>query len=440
MANIKPFKGYRYNTEKVGDMSTVIAPTKYNMGDEERSSYYDRNEYNAVRIFDGKEYDDDSENSNKHTRAADYLETWISNDVLMRDGEETIYLYEETVTLHGNTFQNMTIVALLELEELGEGDIKTCEEIREMSKQDRYELLSATNADISMISCLYIERDKRLFHLMNKLSRNKPDMEFDSDDLGMHQRLWRITDKNCIDKITNGFKGLPLYITDGQTRYTTCVQYRNYMREKNPEHTGREMYNYTMVSLFNSSSDGVALIPEHRKIKLPRGFSEQFFIAAVQEHFKIEKIIVDAHDELITTIMKKQIQTKRMETKFGVYGGGKYFYRLTLTDRDFIKKELLPEMSETYCNLDSVVLKKLLINDILNIDDKDYDSLVSTTISATECFNAINERTCDLVVIMNPVKVEQIEKVTAAGEKLPFKTVSIFPKPSVGVVINVKED
>jgi hypothetical protein len=41
---------------------------------------------------------------------------------------------------------------------------------------------------------------------------------------------------------------------------------------------------------------------------------------------------------------------------------------------------------------------------------------------------------------MNPVKVEQIEKVTAAGEKLPFKTVSIFPKPSVGVVLNVKED
>lgn len=438
MANIKPFRGYRYNGDKTGDISTVIAPTQYNISDEEKAKLYEMNEYNAVRIFDGIEYDTDTKEDNKYTRAADYLKDWIANGVLVRDPEEAIYLYEETVELHGNSYQNMTFVALLELEELGSENIRTCEEIREMSKRDRYELLSKTNADMSMITCLYIERDKRLLNLMNALSQKDPDMEFDTYD-GMHQRLWKITDKKIIDEIVDGFRELPLYITDGQTRYETCIQYRNYMRANNPMHTGKEAYNYTLVSLVNSNSDGVEIMPVHRKVKLPRGFSEEFFVAAVQDHFKIEKIIVDSQDDSITETMKKQIQTKRAETKFGVYHDGNYFYRLTLIDNDYIKKELLPEMSKAYCGLDSVVLRKLIINDIFGIRD-DYEDLVSTSISSNECYRDVREGKADIMIILNPVRVEQIESVTAAGEKMPYRSISIYPKPSVGVLIYLKED
>ncbi len=438
MAKIKPFKGYRYNSEKVGDIGNVVAPTQYNISDDEKSKLYELNEYNSVRIFDGKETENDTEASNKYTRAAAYLEDWIKKDVLKRDSKPALYLYEQMLEFNGIKYLNMTYVALLELEELGTGNVMSCEEIRELSRKDRYDLLSATNADMSLISCLYVERDKTLLHLMNSLSENEPDMVFDTFD-GMSQRLWKITDEAVIEKIVDEFKGLPLYITDGQTRYETCVEYRNHMREKNPDHTGKEAYNYTMVSLINSNSDGVDVAPVHRKIKLPRGFSEQYFIAAVQDHFKIEKIIVDAQDESIALTMKKQIQTKRIETKFAVYHGGNYFYRLTLKDTDYIKNELLPEMSSSYCGLDTVVLRKLIINDIFNIDD-DYEDLVSTSISSTECCDSVNEGTADVAIVMNSVKVEQIEKVTGAGEKLPFRSISIFPKPQVGVVINIKKD
>lgn len=438
MANIKPFRGYRYNSEKVGEIANVLAPTQYNISDDEKSKLYELNEYNSVRIFDGKETENDSESSNKYTRASAYLNDWIEKDILLRDSKPAIYLYEQTLEFNGIKYQNMTYVALLELEELGTGNVRSCEEIREMSRQDRYDLLAATNADMSLISCLYVEHDKQLLNLMNSLSENEPDMVFDTVE-GARQRLWRITDEDIIERIVSGFKDLPLYITDGQTRYETCVEYRNHMRDKNPNHTGKEAYNYTMVSLINTNSDGVDVAPVHRKIKLPKGFSEQFFIAAVQDHFKIEKIIVDSQDESIAQTMKKQIHTKRLETKLGVYQGGNYFYRLTLKDTDYIKNELLPDMSPSYCGLDTVVLRKLIINDIFNIED-DYEDLVSTSISSTECCDAVNEGTADVAIVMNPVKVEQIEKVTAAGEKMPFRSISIFPRPQVGVVINLKED
>ena len=437
MANIKPFKAYFYNKDKVGDLSTVVAPTMYNINDDTKDKLYSINEYNAVRLFDGKVNPEDNDTSNKYTRASDYLSSWIENDVLLRDESESIYLYEETVEMNGTRYQNMTFVALLEIEELG-GDIRMCEEIREISKKDRYDLLKATNADMSIISCLYIERDKQLLHLMNKLSQNEPDIEFDSIDYGMHQRIWKISDNVTINNIVSLLKGTKLYIIDGQTRYTTCLQYRDYMRDKNPNHTGKEAYNYTMVSLFDSNSDGMAIMPEHRKIKLPKEFNESYFIAAAQEHFKIEKIIVDAQDSSITDTMKQQIMTKRLETKLAIYFGAKYFYRLTLKDTDYIKEKLLPEMSEYYCGLDTVVLRKLIINDIFGIEE-DYAELVSTSISTRECVSAIENGLADIMVALNPVKFEQIEKVTGENEILPFRSLSIFPKPSVGSFINVKD-
>ena len=437
MANIKPFKAYFYNKDKVGDLSTVVAPTVYNINDDTKDKLYSINEYNAVRLFDGKVNPKDNDTSNKYTRASDYLSSWIENDVLLRDESESIYLYEETVEMNGARYQNMTFVALLEIEELG-GDIRMCEEIREISKKDRYDLLKATNADMSIISCLYIERDKQLLHLMNKLSQNEPDIEFDSIDYGMHQRIWKISDNVTINNIVSLLKGTKLYIIDGQTRYTTSLQYRDYMRDKNPNHTGKEAYNYTMVSLFDSNSDGMAIMPEHRKIKLPKGFNEPYFIAAAQEHFKIEKIIVDAQDSSITDTMKQQIMTKRLETKLAIYFGAKYFYRLTLKDTDYIKEKLLPEMSEYYCGLDTVVLRKLIINDIFGIEE-DYAELVSTSISTRECVSAIENELADIMVALNPVKFEQIEKVTGENEILPFRSLSIFPKPSVGSFINIKD-
>lgn len=438
MANIKPFKGYFYNPEKVKDIATVVAPTKYNMTECERDILYDMNEYNAIRLFDGRTAVTDNENENKYTRAREYLKEWIENDILVRDHEDAIYLYEETVELNGTTYQNLTYVTLLEIEELGR-DIHMCEEIREISKQDRYDLLKASNADLSMISCLYIDRNKQLFRLMTELSRKEPDVEFDSKDFDMHQRIWRITEKNIVDGVCEYMKHLKLYITDGQTRYTTCLKYRDYMRDHNPNHTGKEPYNYTMVSLFDYNSDGLAIMPEHRKIKLPNGYSEELFVALAQDHFKVEKIIVDAQDDNIANTMKKQIQTKQLNTCIAVYAGGNYFYRLTLTDTDYIKNKLLPDMSEYYCGVDTVVVRNLIINDIFGIEE-DYKDLVSTTISSRESVQALENGDADVVVILNPVKAEEIEKVTDANELFPFRTVSIFPRPSVGAIINIKEE
>lgn len=440
MANIKPFKGYRYNIEKVGDPGAIVSPPYYNLKQEVKDSLYEMSKYNSVRLFSGRNYEDDSETENKFTRAGKYLRDWIDEDILTRDAEPAIYMYEQTIVVHGTDYQNRAFVSLLELAELNEGIIMPCEEVREVSMQDRYEFLTHTNADLSMISCLYMEREKDLLNLMNDLAESVPDEEFDSSD-EIHHRIWRITDRETVDYIVDHFKDMPLYITDGQTRYETCLKYRNYMRANNPDHDGTEPYNYTMVSLINSRSDGLIMLPVHRTVKLPRGFKEDFFVAGIQDHFKIEKIIVDSQDDSIAVTMKKQIATARSDmTRIALYHGGDYFFRLTLFDKDFIKQKLLPEMSKAYCALDMVVLNKLILEDLLRIKEESYWDNVTYSRSVEECMERLDRGECDVIFVMNPVKSEQIKNVTAAGEMLPKCSVSVFPKPSVGVIINVKED
>lgn len=438
MANIKPFKGYRYNPEKISNLGTVASPPYYNISDEEKEGLYALSEYNSIRLFSGKKLDTDDEKENRFTRAAAYLKDWIDKDVLKRDDVPAIYMYEQTIEVYNVQYSNRTFVALLELEEFNEDRIMPCEEVREVSLQNRYDFLTATNADLSMISCLYAEREKELLNLMNELSEEKPDVEFTSED-NVHQRLWVITYQPTIDFITERFKNMPLYITDGQTRYETCLKYRNYMKANNPEHNGTEPYNFTMVSLANSNSDGIVILPVHREVHCKR-FREDYFIAGVQDHFKIEKIIVDEDDDGIVETMKKQIATTKPETRIAAYCGGNYFYRLTLSDKDYIKTEISPEMSKAYCGLDVVVLNKLIIDDILHIDEEEYEERVHSTRSHASCLRDVQAGEYDIMFILNPVKTEQIKTVTAAGEKMPKNTLSVFPKPSVGVIVNLKEN
>ena len=51
MVNISPFKGWRFNTDIVSDLSQVIAPPYDVINDADQSALYERSPYNYVRII-----------------------------------------------------------------------------------------------------------------------------------------------------------------------------------------------------------------------------------------------------------------------------------------------------------------------------------------------------------------------------------------------------
>lgn len=439
MVNIVPFKGYRFNSEKISDVGNVVAPPYDTISAAEQKALYTRDEYNIVRLNKGMNLQEDNEVENCFTRASAYLESWIKKGILRQEEKPSFYLYEQEVTYKNTTYRNLGLVGLLELQDLNEGNILQCEKSNEKSKPLRTALLEKTNADFSMINCIYMEYEKNLMNLLNGISeKNIPDYNFKTHETiigeDVHQRLWVINDDETISFIRNTLQKNTFFIADGQTRYEVSLAYKKKCERNNPEHTGREPYNYIMALFTNAFDDGLIQLPVHRLVKLPKPFSEDYFVACAQDYFKVEKIIIDTGTDEFLDTMKKQIATTRNENKFGVYCGGKYFYRMTLKSTKHLE-ELLPEVSAAYRNLDVTVLNNLILKELLNIDSDKMSECVSYTPRSSVGMRAVLAGECSCMIVVNPMRADQICGVARAHERMPERSMFIFPKASTGVVV-----
>jgi hypothetical protein len=71
-------------------------------------------------------------------------------------------------------------------------------------------------------------------------------------------------DVALIQKVQQEMKEQPLLIADGHHRYEATLNYRNQMRNKRGQWTGREAFNYIMTYFANLNDENVVILPTHR--------------------------------------------------------------------------------------------------------------------------------------------------------------------------------
>ena len=91
MAHIIPFRGMRFNTEKVGDLKQVTTPPYDIISPEEQDGFYQKHLNSVIRLEFGKEYADDTPQNNRYTRAAKDLEAWIDEQILIFEEKPAVY-------------------------------------------------------------------------------------------------------------------------------------------------------------------------------------------------------------------------------------------------------------------------------------------------------------------------------------------------------------
>jgi uncharacterized protein (DUF1015 family) len=95
MAEIRPFKGVLYNKDKVGGFDAVMAPPYDVISPARQQELYDAHPNNVVRLILGIINPDDTPGSDRYTRAASDLGSWLDTDVLVRDPAPSIYYYTQ---------------------------------------------------------------------------------------------------------------------------------------------------------------------------------------------------------------------------------------------------------------------------------------------------------------------------------------------------------
>lgn len=427
MAEIKGYKGLRFNCEKAGKIEELVCPPYDIISDQQREEYIKTNPHNIIRLELPKGDD-------KYNKAAEILNDWLEKGILVKEDKPAIYIYEEEFTAYGERKAIKGIICRVKLEEFSKGIILPHEFTLSKAKEDRLNLMKATNCNFSQIYSLYMDGGKNTLGKIDSLSKSKPDIQLQDNDNVTH-RMWIIKDEKAIADICSDFADRKLYIADGHHRYETALNYRNYLREQGLAKEG-DACDYQMMMLVDMEHPGLVVFPTHRLVRNLDSFNAERVIDGCKEYFDVTE-----HSDINTiesTLMELYNQGKKA---YAFYCGGSSYKLLVLKDTNIIKK-LLPNASTATQQLDVTILHTLILEKIFGIDAENMAKQINLTYTKIfdEAISSVQQGNSQCAFILNPTRVSEIREVASNGEKMPQKSTYFYPKMITGLVMNQLED
>ncbi len=421
MAEIRPFRALRFDTEKAGKIEELVCPPYDIISEVQRQGYLEENENNIIRLELPK-------GEEPYKTAGEVLKKWLDSGILKQDSEEAVYIYEEEFSINGIHAKFKGCIVRVKIEEFSKGVVLPHEETLSKAKEDRFNLMKATNCNFSQIYSLYMDSEHKIINRLDKLSECKPEIELTDGDEVTH-RLWIVTDKEEIKAVCEDFADKKLYIADGHHRYETALNYRNYCRENGIGDGGED---YVMMMLVDMEHDGLVVLPTHRLVRDLASFDKEKILSDCREYFEVteESDVNKAESKL------KELYDEGKKA-FAFYSGGNGYDLLVLRDENVIA-ELLPEKSKASQGLDVTVLHTLVLEKIFGIDAENMAKQINLTYTRLfdEAVESVKTGKAQCSFILNPTRVTEIRDVAAAGEKMPQKSTYFYPKLITGLVMN----
>ncbi|AQQ70129.1 hypothetical protein SMSP2_00470 [Limihaloglobus sulfuriphilus] len=428
---IKSFKGYRFSNDVVGNSADCIAPPYDVINDEQQEKLYQQNEYNIVRVTKGKTAEFDEEGNNVYSRASDYFESWIESGALKQDPENSIYAYVQSFEAQDKSYTRSGFIALGKLAQFGKG-VRPHEKTLDGPKADRLNLMRATQAQFGQIFMLYDDPECIADAIIAEAAKNQPLLSFVDDENVTHS-LYAITGEANITDIAAMMADKDAVIADGHHRYETALNYFN--------ETGKPEAAFRMMTFVNMHNEGLVILPTHRLVGNLADFDPKELKTKLSGDFDVTVYGKDKNtdkDQMFADLKKDFDQAG---ISFGIYDNSGTFSRAVLKDIKSIQ-QVADGLSEASQKLDVTVLHRLILEGILGINEQalasesnlEYIKDIGDAIDRSVALVDSGEK--QAVFFMNPTRIEQVQGVAAAGEKMPQKSTFFYPKIFTGLVIN----
>ncbi|MBX7147930.1 DUF1015 domain-containing protein [bacterium] len=430
---VKPFTGIFYNPEKIKDLSKVVTPPYDVISADYQNALYARDPYNFVQIDYSREPD-----NIKYVLAGDLYHKWLAENVLLKDDKPSYYFHHHTFTLpNGQTVVRKGFFGLRRVEDFSEGGIKPHEKTLDGPKADRLMLMRSTKSNLSPIFSLYSDPEKNIDSLVAKLKLKPPVFDFKTED-GYRHQLWRESDPTVCKFISDKIAGQAVFIADGHHRYETAINYRNECRRQHPPGDGNEAFNYVMMYFSNMNDEGLVILPIHRALHSLRNFSVESFVEKLSSQMKVLPLGEKSDQELLQILADagKEDHAYAMITP-----DKKQSFLVSIKRRVWKTSPVAINISPSLLDLDVTVLHRLVFEEILRMSPESQANQ-ENLIYWKETEKAIKETrngACQLTFLLNPTKIEDMEKVALAGEKMPQKSTFFYPKIVSGLMINPLE-
>ncbi|UCG31354.1 MAG: DUF1015 domain-containing protein [candidate division WOR-3 bacterium] len=418
MPEIKPFKGIRYNLEKIENLADVVTQPYDQITDRMERDYKEKSSYNFVRLVLTK-YAEGHDRQKEYADAKRFYDDWFKNEIFVQDKKETIYPYWQEFAVGEKKYTRKGFICLVRLEELGKGNILPHEKTLSKPKADRLNLLRITQKDLEPVFLLYTDAKNTINKALDKHCKQEPLLEL-KDEKGVTHKIWAVDSPAVMKKITGAIDDSILVIADGHHRYETAYNYRNELKGIAPEHPA----NYKMITLVNIEDPGLVILPTHRLIKNLEEFSLEEFLKKTNEYFDIKKT---DRDKIVKDLAAADLGT------FGFYSPITA-YILTLKSPGAMKK-IMPDRSDEYRKLDVAILHSILIEKILNVEPGKIEDHVRYERGADETMRKVDSGEFQIALLMNPTRPEQVKDVAQNRERMPQKSTDFYPKLVSGLVV-----
>jgi uncharacterized protein (DUF1015 family) len=396
---LRPFRGLRFNPEKVGDLGTVVSPPYDVLDADTVRDLEATNRRNIVRLILSRRFE------RPYLAVRQRLHKWRDKSFLRADDEPALYLYEYTV-------DDMTVrglIGVVGLRSEKERVILPHEGVMEGPVDDRAVLMRTTETNLEPILLVH-EGTQGLRELITTASHEAPVAEFAALD-GSGHRLWTVTEPALQAAIAEELSDTQALIADGHHRYAAYLRLQQELRDADaPPDTSP--WDFGLAMLVDQHDHPLRVGPIHRSV-------------AAMTMSDLSEISADRGDDFRTTPDR--------EAAFAEQAA-----RASDPDRvGFVVSDgrawALLETARSH-PVDAAVLHETLLPAWAVAEEQiGYHHSLDQALHTTA-------RQPGVVIAVRPPSLAEVMASAAQGIRMPRKSTSFGPKPRMGVVMRDLHD
>lgn len=409
---LAPFRGVRFDPAVVGDLASVTTPPYDLIDDAERRRLLSEGGHNFVRLILP------SQPGGGYREAGETLRRWLDEGVLTVDPEPALYVYEAA---DRHTVHQRGLVGAVGLRAESQGVILPHEDVYPGPVRDRLALMSEANANLEPIFLIH-DGGGDAAKIVDDTAQAAPLMEFPASD-GLVHRLWRITDPARLARISADLRGRQALIADGHHRYAT---YRTLQARHHRSGHGDGPWDHGLALLVDSTRYPPRLGAIHRVLP---GLPPRKALERAKGVMKVTHLPGPLPEAL------KALADASDRPSFLLGGGNTGLHLLTDPDPARLAAVMPADRSVTWRRLDTAVLDHLLIAGVWGVPENESSVEVVHDDPAAALSRA--HRSGGTAVILNPMRIEDVQAVAGGGERVPRKSTSFGPKPRMGMVFRL---
>ncbi|MBO0806200.1 MAG: DUF1015 domain-containing protein [Nocardiopsaceae bacterium] len=432
---LKPFRGIRYDPDRVGDIASITSPPYDVIGPGGLAALLGASPYNSVRlILPGSETGGPPDPSAAGALAGRRLGEWLGSGALVRDPRPALYVYEQ----NGSGLLQRGLVGLVGVGEPSASGIFPHEGVMPGPVAGRRTLMLQTRANLEPIFLVYEGASKlAASRLADRTAEESAPLAEAVTGDGITHRLWRVTDPAAHAAVAADLAGRGALIADGHHRYAAYRELREEMRAAG---RGAGPWDYGLAFLVDADAYPPRLGAIHRVIP---GLPAATAATRAATAFTVTELPGDfgAAMAALADAGQSDGHGDGGEGRHGghafVLAGPDGYWLLTRPDRERLAAAMPAGTSPRWRSLDSAVLGELLLADLWGISDNERDVLISHDAEEAARMARSSSGTA---VLCNPVPFGAVRDIAAGGERVPRKSTSFGPKPRTGLVFRTFDE